>query len=212
MRIPYAFAAMLSVITLSATDLHIVVRTTDAVVVQVSVVCPGDTGLMVLNQFEERQPGSASWRGVGGVPPYRLVDEEVSDVGVVCFTVVDAMGQQARGCGVINELRTTRIDGCNGARSYGLSSGTEGAVQPPLAGTGAKSAAASEPPPPQGGPRVVKRSSIRDEQSGGRPPVERRDQIREVRPAPPAPRPQQQEQRGGSPTTPQPMPRRPQGY
>lgn len=213
MRTIPSIMAMCSAITLLGTDFHLVVRTTDAMVVQISVVCQGDTGLVVLNQYEERQPGSASWRGVGGVPPYRLVEENATTTGVVCFTVVDAMGKEARGCGVINELRTSRTEGCNGARSYGIGEGITGnAPLPPAQAAAVKAVPPKAEPAPEEGPRVVRGTATRVPQPGGRPPMERRDQIREVRPTPPAPRPQQQHQRVVNPVTPQPAPRRPQGY
>lgn len=199
MRKLVSISALVFGAQLHASDFHVVVRTTDAEIITVSMICPGDSALVVTNQYVERKPGSASWRAVGGVPPYRLVQDEPGEGGIVCFTVVDATGREARGCGVIGELRSSRFVGCNGGRSDGIPPGAGGtAAGVAGAAAGAKSQATMGD---EGGkrPRVVKRSDVREDPVGGRPPVLREERVREVQPTAPPPRQKAQEGRGTEP-------------
>lgn len=187
-----------------ASDFLVVVRTTDAVVVSVTVQCPGESDLVPLLQYEERLPGSATYRVVGGLPPFTLVADEADKNGNVCFTVVDATGRESRGCGVIGELRTTRVEGCNGSRSNGIPGGGPAPGEIPAAPLVANEA---EENPSEDRPRVVRRTASRPDPDGGGRPIVREERSKDVRPPTPAPRPQKQDVLRPGGTTPQPSPR-----
>lgn len=195
-----------------ASDFHVVVRTTDAVVVTVTVACPGDsTGLVALQQYEVRQPGSATYRVVGGVPPYRLLPDEPGAEGIVCFTVVDATGREARGCGVIGEMRSNRTELCNGGGGSGIPLFPDGPVQASVVLDGAEILETPTDDEPDRGPRVVRRTASKQDPTGGRPPIVREDRLRDVQPPTPAPRPQQRDALRPGGTPPLPSPRRTTG-
>jgi hypothetical protein len=208
MRSILAIPALALGVQISASDFHVVVRTTDAVLVTVTVHCPGDSALVPLNQYEERMPGSASWRAVGGTPPYTLVADEADPSGLVCFTVRDAAGREAVGCGTIGELRSSRVTGCNGSRSNGIPGGVAAVGGPPPTPGPTTPAPALEEEAKEDRPRIVRRTASRQEPTGGRPPIVREQRARDVQPPSPAPRPQQREGLRSGGTPPSPSPRR----
>ncbi len=55
------------------------------------------------------QPTRIDWHVVGGVPPYRLIDDQRDLHGNVCITVVDAEGRVATGCAVV-QMRRTQVE------------------------------------------------------------------------------------------------------
>lgn len=211
MRCILAIPALVLGTQLSASDFHVVVRTTDAVVVTVTVHCPGDSSMVPLVQYEERTPGSASWRAVGGTAPYTLVADEADPSGMVCFTVRDATGREASGCGAIGELRSSRVTGCNGSRSNGIPGGVTAVGTSPAIPGGTAPAQAVEEDATEDRPRIVRRTASRQEPTGGRPPIVREQRSRDVQPPSPAPRPQQREVLRPGGTPPPPSPRRTTG-
>lgn len=101
--------------TAANAEFHIVVRTTDAVENRIYRDC-GERGRELqepVDVFIDRKPGSASWHPVGGVAPYRVVRERSEANGYVCFTVVDAEGNQAEGCGMIGTRKVESTIPCN---------------------------------------------------------------------------------------------------
>lgn len=101
--------------TAANAEFHIVVRTTDAVENRIYRDCQrSDQDIQEpMDVFIDRKPGSASWHPVGGVAPYRVVRERSEANGYVCFTVVDAEGNQAEGCGVIGMRKVESTIPCN---------------------------------------------------------------------------------------------------
>jgi hypothetical protein len=170
-----------------------VVSTTDAVVVSVTVRCPGDSSLVPAMQYEFRMPGSASWRVVGGVPPYTLLKQDGDLEGMVCFTVVDGTGEQAGGCGVIGEQHRDRTLGCNGSRSPGLPRPGKAPGKSTASPSHGIAARAVENEVPDGRPRVGKYSVGRREPNDERPPVLREERWKDVQPPTPVPSPRQQD-------------------
>jgi len=209
MRTLLAIPAFAFGVQAQASDFLIVVRTTDAVVVSVTVQCPGESDLVPLLQYEERLPGSATYRVVGGLPPFTLIADEADKNGNVCFTVVDATGREARGCGVIGELYTSRVEGCNGSRSNGIPGGGPASEETPAARLVAEDVKdkASEDRP-----RVVRRTASRPDPDGGGRPIVREERSKDVRPPVPPPRPQQRDVLRPGGTAPQPSPRRTTSY
>jgi hypothetical protein len=210
MRHLFVIPALAFGLQLGASEFQVVVRTSDVVIVTVTVRCPDDNSLVPV-QYEERKSGSASWHVVGGVPPYRLVTDRTDRLGVVCFSVMDATGRQASGCGVINERRSERIEGCNGSRNEGQTEGTSASGLNQEAKVGAKAASVTKEDEPEGRPRISKYVGGRREPPGGRPPILREERLKEVDPPSPAPRPQPQQRdvgrNGGTPPPPSPRPR-----
>ncbi len=85
-------------------NFHVVVRTTDRMVV--NYVCgeatgAGQTGIIV--RTEVKAKGNFNWHVVGGVAPYTVLRNEAG-AGGGCITVMDAEGHTATGCGTINTV------------------------------------------------------------------------------------------------------------
>lgn len=66
---------------------------------------------MGADQWVVATPSRISWHVVGGVPPYRLIDDK-RDLNGVCITVRDALGNEATGCAVVGVRRTQVMVDC----------------------------------------------------------------------------------------------------
>jgi hypothetical protein len=208
MRSIPAFPALVLGVQLCASDLQVVVRTTDAVVVSVSVLCPGDSALVPGVQYEFRLEGTASWRAVGGVPPYTLLAQQEEEGGMVCFTVVDAIGHEATGCGVIGERHTERVLGCNGSRSPGIPRPGNAPGKSTGSPAHAVVSRAFGDDLPGERPRVGRYSVGRREPTDERPPVLREERWKDVHPPTPIPSPRQRDVLRVTGGSPQPTPQR----
>lgn len=86
-----------------ARELFVVVHTSDALVVQYYCGDPESTSgaQPVLPVRVQSSPGSFQWHAVGGLAPYTAIRTERAGEGTYCVTVIDAAGNVATGCGVI---------------------------------------------------------------------------------------------------------------
>jgi hypothetical protein len=106
------FASMASLTV--ARELFVVVYTTDAMVVEYYCGEPEPT-----QGVQERLPvrvqiahGGFQWHAVGGLAPYTAIRTERSGVGTYCVTVIDAAGNVATGCGVVQTFTQRKLVSC----------------------------------------------------------------------------------------------------
>ncbi len=93
-------------IAASASKMHVVVFTRDRVVVEYRcenrVSRLNGTGI---SRSILQTPASITWHGVGGVPPYTLIEQDIDRFRNVCITIMDAIGTMATGCSILGEQR-----------------------------------------------------------------------------------------------------------
>lgn len=105
--------------------MQVVVHSTDRVVFD--YVCNNNQGAGAeasVFRSEVRSQGGISWHVVGGVAPYRVIQNEENTMKG-CITVMDAEGQVATGCSMIGLQRTRVAVDCQGLQQiddgpYGL--------------------------------------------------------------------------------------------
>ncbi|MDQ3101621.1 MAG: hypothetical protein M3R08_09560 [Bacteroidota bacterium] len=93
-------------IAASAGKMHVVVFTRDRMVVEYRcenrVSRSNGTGI---SRTIQQTPASITWHGVGGVPPYTLIEQDIDRFRNVCITIMDATGTMATGCSILGEQR-----------------------------------------------------------------------------------------------------------
>jgi hypothetical protein len=93
-------------------DLFVVVHTTDALVEQ--FVCEnggvGPNNALPIRSVV-RNPGGVNWHAVGGRAPYTVIRHNTDARGTVCVTLIDADGQVATSCGVVqSRVQVVQVD------------------------------------------------------------------------------------------------------
>ena len=98
----------------SARNLFVVVYTSDGLVVNYRCANqdPGVNNDAVTVRRVVRSHGRLSWHAVGGMAPYTVIKQERDAGGMVCITVIDAAGNVATGCGVVQVLTTEVAVNC----------------------------------------------------------------------------------------------------
>ncbi len=114
MRTIFSLFFALSVSWAAARELFVVVYTSDAKVVEYYCGEPEPT-----QGVQERLPvrvqiahGGFQWHAVGGLAPYTAIRTERSGVGTYCVTVIDAAGNVATGCGVVQTFTQRKMVSC----------------------------------------------------------------------------------------------------
>lgn len=97
-----------------ARELFVVVHTSDAMVVEYYCGDPQPT-----IDVQEQLPvwvqiahGDFQWHAIGGLAPYTAIRTERAGVGTYCVTVVDAAGNVATGCGVVQTFTQRKLVSC----------------------------------------------------------------------------------------------------
>lgn len=97
-----------------ARELFVVVYTSDAMVVEYYCGEPEPT-----QGVQEQLPvrvqiahGGFQWHAIGGLAPYTAIRTERAGVGTYCVTVIDAAGNVATGCGVVQTFTQRKLVSC----------------------------------------------------------------------------------------------------
>lgn len=101
-----------------------------------------------------QKEGGYTWNVVGGVAPYQVIMDDQHLYGSVCITVIDAIGNMARGCGTIELRRHIEEVGCT------CNEGALGLIHSSPASQ-AKDTTACKPHPIRG--RISTRATPRDQ-------------------------------------------------
>lgn len=106
----FAFSASWAV----ARELFVVVYTSDATVVEFYCSDPEGRSDVVaaLPVWVQTSQGTFQWHAVGGLAPYTAIRTERSGEGTYCVTVIDAAGNVATGCGVIQTFVQRKAVSC----------------------------------------------------------------------------------------------------
>ena len=103
MRALFLFGTLTAALGAFAEELFVVVYTTDAKVVRYT--CANDVQSPYANNSvvmrTDYQQGRVQWHAVGGVPPYKVLRNEIASDGQVTVTVMDAEGNVGTGLGLI---------------------------------------------------------------------------------------------------------------
>lgn len=112
MRTSILFIALLLATTGMARKMFVVVHTSDRVVRE--YVCRTD-GIAEVRQGRQiiTRAGGFNWHVVNGVPPYTVIHSDRDGVGSNCVTVIDAVGNVATGCGIVQVFVETVYENCN---------------------------------------------------------------------------------------------------
>ncbi len=97
-----------------ARELFVVVHTSDAMVVEYYCGDPESTS-DVQQQLPVRVQiarGGFQWHAIGGLAPYTAIRTEREGVGTYCVTVIDAAGNVATGCGVVQTFTQRKTVSC----------------------------------------------------------------------------------------------------
>lgn len=114
MRTIFSLFFALSVSWTVARELFVVVYTSDATVVEFYCADPegrSDVAAHLPVRVQSSQ-GTFQWHAVGGLAPYTAIRTERAGDGTYCVTVIDAAGNVATGCGVIQTFVQRKTVSC----------------------------------------------------------------------------------------------------